>query len=179
LLAHAGAWRRALRAQRSPSADPAQAFVDWMRRQHPRLEDWLSRAEPLGERWISIAQVPFGPKPAVEGDVLLAGDAAGLIAPLAGDGIAMALRGGLLAAAHLAAFLEGAAQPADLRAAYRRAWQREFGPRLRLARLSQVFLLRPALFGLALRLLNASPVLGHYFITHTRDLRPVIEVFSP
>jgi flavin-dependent dehydrogenase len=144
-----------------------------MRRQHPRLDDWISRAAPLGQRWISIAQVPFGPKPAVEGDLLLAGDAAGLIAPLAGDGIAMALRGGALAAEHLAAFLSDQMQPADLRAAYARAWQREFGPRLRLARLSQSFLLRPALFNLALRLLNASPALGRYFVAHTRDLRPV------
>jgi flavin-dependent dehydrogenase len=175
LLAHAGAWARARREMPAAHPDRAQAFVDWMRRQHPRLDDWLGRATPLGERWISIAQVPFGPKPAVEGDVLLAGDAAGLIAPLAGDGIAMALRGGALAAEHLSAFLEGTGQPADLRVAYPRAWRREFGARLRLARLSQVFLLRPALFGLALRLLNASPALGRYFVTHTRDVPRLAE----
>jgi hypothetical protein len=35
-------------------------------------------------------------------------------------------------------------------------------------------MLRPGLFGLALRLLNASPALGRYFVAHTRDPWPVV-----
>ena len=116
----------------------------------------------------------FGPKPPVEADVLMAGDAAGLITPLAGDGIAMALRGGQLAAAHVLAGLRDRQQsPAQLRSAYARAWQREFGARLRVGRFAQAFLLRPRFMAVAVRLLRALPALGAYFVTHTRDLRPL------
>jgi flavin-dependent dehydrogenase len=170
LLAHAGAWANA--GRKAPAgSDRAQAFVDWMRTQDPRLDDWLSQATPLGERWISIAQVSFARKPAVQADVLFVGDAAGLIAPLAGNGIAMALRGGELAAEHLGQFLNGLLDPAGLRTLYPRAWAREFGPRLRLGRLAQAVMLRPRWFAWALRLLRAAPPLGRYVVAHTRDMR--------
>jgi flavin-dependent dehydrogenase len=144
-----------------------------MRTQNPRLEDWLSRATPLSDRWLSIAQVPFGPKRAVVNEVFMAGDAAGLVAPLAGDGIAMALRAGQMAADHVLRFLSGADTPENVTGGYTQSWRREFGPRVRLGRLAQTLMLRPRLFGLALRLLNAAPGLGRFFVSHTRDLRMV------
>jgi len=164
-LAHTSAWQPV-----AAGPESAEHFVAWMRAHSPSLDAWLGRATPLGERWLSVAQVPFGPKPPVESDVLMAGDAAGLIAPLAGDGIAMALRGGQLAAAHLTAGLRGQ-PPQQMRAAYARAWQREFGERLRVGRFVQAVLLRPRWLALALRLMQAVPALGTYLVTHTRDLR--------
>jgi flavin-dependent dehydrogenase len=140
-----------------------------MASQNPRLGDWLARARRLDSRWISIGQVPFAHKAAVERDVLMAGDAAQLIAPVAGDGIAMALRGGQLAAAHVARFLSGRASPADLRREYATAWGRAFGLRLRLARFVQAFMLRPAWLSPGLRLLQAVPPLGSFLMTHTRE----------
>ncbi len=166
-LTHTSAWQPL-----AAGPDSSERFIAWMRAQSPTLGAWLAEATPLGERWLSIAQVPFSPKPPVEGEVLMAGDAAGLIAPLAGDGIAMALRGGQLAAAHITAGLRGQ-PPQQLRAAYARAWQREFGSRLRVGRFAQAFLLRPRWLALGLRLLQAVPALGTYLVTHTRDLRPV------
>jgi flavin-dependent dehydrogenase len=165
LLAHAGAWTRG-----GGRAGP-EAFVAWIRGQLPRLDDWLARAVPLEPRWRSIAQVPFGLKGAVAGEVLLAGDAAGLVAPVAGDGIAMALRGGELAARHLLSWLRGERDAARLLQGYARAWRREFEPRRRLARMAQAFMLRPAWLGPGLRLLRAAPALGRYLVANTRDLR--------
>ncbi len=165
LLAHERAFRAfEARPQRLP------AFIAWMQRQNPRLGAWLSAAQPAG-RWLSISQVPFVGKRAVAGEVLLAGDAAGLIAPLAGDGIAMALRAGLLAAEHCAARLSGPPAPASawLRA-WQRTWDREFGPRLRLARGLQAVLLRPGWAQPALRLLSVAPGLGDRLVRGTRDL---------
>ncbi len=172
LLAHTSAWQRT--GAKGPKA--ADMFIGWIRTQNPRLEAWLGRATPLGDRWLSIAQVPFGPKRAVVGEVLMAGDSAGLVAPLAGDGIAMALRGGQMAAEHIQRFLEGESPPAAITASYARAWRREFGGRVRVGRLAQALMLRPDIFGLALRLLNAVPSLGRYFVTRTRDLQGVADV---
>jgi flavin-dependent dehydrogenase len=147
-------------------------FIQWLRAQNTHLDDWLSRAERLDERWLSVAQVPFGPKPAVEREVLMAGDAAGLITPLAGDGIAMALRGGQLAAEHLLAFLSGAATAPEMCHSYAAAWQRQFSARVHLGRWLQIVMLRPRLLALGLRLLAAAPPLGRYVVAHTRETQP-------
>ena len=167
LLAHSSAFR----AGAGAGPDRVGAFMRWMRARNPRLEAWLSQATPLTGRWLSIAQVPFTGKQPVEGGVLLAGDAAGLIVPLAGDGIAMALRAGALAAEHVTGFLAERVSAATLRRGYAADWQREFGPRLRLARVLQPLMLRPGWLGLGLRLLRAVPRLGQYLVTHTRDPR--------
>jgi flavin-dependent dehydrogenase len=164
LLVHDTIFRRAGAA----GPERVTAFIRWMRAQNPRLDAWLARATPLDERWLSIAQVPFGPKRPVEAEVLMAGDAAGLIVPLAGDGIAMALRGGQLAAEHSARFLSGRCSAVSLMDGYARAWSREFNARLRLGRLLQIVMLRPRLLGLGLRLLSAAPALGRYVVARTR-----------
>ena len=179
LLVHDTIFRRA------GGAGPQRvaAFIRWMRAQNPRLDAWLAGATQLDERWLSIAQVPFGPKRPVVAEVLMAGDAAGLIVPLAGDGIAMALRGGQLAAEHSSRFLSGRCSAASLMDGYARAWSGEFNARLRLGRLLQSVMLRPRLLGLGLSLLNAAPALGRYVVTRTRaapaagSLAPVAENF--
>jgi flavin-dependent dehydrogenase len=169
LLVHEAAFRRAGGA----GAERVPAFIGWMRKQNPRLEAWLSQATQLDERWLSIAQVPFGPKRPVVAEVLMAGDAAGLITPLAGDGIAMALRGGQMAAERVLAYLAGEQTAAEVCQGYARDWRRQFGRRVQLSRLLQVFMLRPRLLGLGLRLLRAAPAMGDYMLTHTREAREV------
>jgi flavin-dependent dehydrogenase len=164
LLVHESVFQRVSRGK----PDPIATFTDWMQKQNPRLEAWLSQARRVDDRWLSIAQVPFGPKRPVVSDVLMAGDSAGLIAPLAGDGIAMALRGGQMAAEHSLMLLAGSLSSTQLIRGYARAWQGEFGARLRLGRVLQPLMLRPRLLGPALRLLNAAPALARYLVTHTR-----------
>ena len=154
-----------------PGPERVPAFIDWMRKHNPRLDAWLSQATQLDERWLSIAQVPFGPKRPVINEILMAGDSAGLITPLAGDGIAMALRGGQLAAERMVAFLLGSQSATAFCNGYARDWRREFAGRVRLGRLLQVFMLRPWLLGFGLRLLNAAPGMGEYMVTHTREAR--------
>lgn len=159
------------RADRLSAAGGLDGFVRWMGEQNPALGDWLSDAEPLLPRWESIAQVSFAPKPPVEGDLLFTGDAAGLIAPLAGNGMGMALDGGQLVAAHIADYLRGAVDAAGLRAGYASAWKTQFSGRLRLGRALQAMLLRPPVMDAALRVANSIPALGEYAVLHTRDAR--------
>ena len=100
--------------RRQRTGDPIANFIDWMGIQNPSLGEWLSQAKRI-QPWIAIAQVSFLPKPAMEQDVLMAGDAAGLIVPLAGDGIAMALEGGRLASECLDRYLSGEWAAGDVR----------------------------------------------------------------
>jgi flavin-dependent dehydrogenase len=147
------------------------SFIRWMKQQNTPLRLWLDQAEQITERWLSIGQVPFIRKRAVVNDVLMAGDAAGLIAPVAGDGIAMALHGGRMAATYAADYLENRISADELRDKYNHDWHRIFNTRLRLGRVLQAIMFRPRLLAPTLKILNAVPPVGSFLVNHTRDTR--------
>lgn len=145
-------------------------FVAWMTEQNPALREWLSSAGQISP-WHSIAQVSFAPRAPVDRDVLMAGDSAGLIAPLAGDGMSMALQAGLLAAGWAGDFLAGRVTSESLRRGYARAWQHEFGQRLNVGRVLQAVMLRPRMLSPGLRAAVLAPALGSFFVARTRSTR--------
>jgi flavin-dependent dehydrogenase len=105
--------------------------------QNPHLADILSHAEQLYAQPEVINEISFAPKQPVEQHILMLGDAAGLITPLCGNGMAMALHGAALAAPLADQFLRGQVARPALEAAYAQAWQRTFGARLRVGRAVQ------------------------------------------
>jgi menaquinone-9 beta-reductase len=146
-----------------------EPFVHWMCSKNLFLQSWFHWAERIHERWISIAQVPFSRKPLITQDVLMTGDAAGLIAPLAGNGISMALDGGMMAASYLGCYLSGEMSLSNLLVRYPLTWRKKFGVRLNLGRLLQPITLNPRLVSLTLRLFSAAPSLGRLMVMHTRS----------
>ena len=145
-------------------------FIDWMGTQNQHLGHWLAQATPVYPEWLSIAQVSLITKTPVEQDILIAGDAGGMIAPLAGDGMAMALHSGTLAAMSLDRYLTHAQDTQAMTHDYARIWRKTFESRLRLGRMLQSVMLRPTLLAPGLQLLNQVPPLGNWIIKHTRDL---------
>ena len=105
--------------------------------QNPHLADILRHAERLYAQPEVINEISFAPKQPVEQHLLLLGDAAGLITPLCGNGMAMALHGAALAAPLADQFLRGQLARPALEAAYAEAWHRTFGARLRVGRAVQ------------------------------------------
>lgn len=152
---------------------PVERFIQWMCAQNPHLAAWLSGAIPVDPAWLSIGQVPFMNKSSLEGDVLMAGDAAGMIAPLAGDGMAMALHSGRLAARAVEHYLAHEVSAEAMKQNYARSWDRTFHSRIRLGRLLQSVMLRPALLTPGLHILNRFPALGHFIVAQTRNLHLV------
>ncbi len=152
------------------AAGGVTAFVEWMGAQNPALGAWLDAATPRLDRWRVISQVPFVDKTAVEREMLMVGDAAGLITPLAGNGMGMALDGGRTVAAHVDDYLHGETTAEQLLRGYTSAWRRQFGRRMQVGRFAQTWLLRPSLLTLGLRALKAVPPLGDFFIRQTRDV---------
>ncbi len=150
-------------------SDSVPAFIEWMAQQNPILARRLRAAEQVHDRWLSVSQVPFMRKKLVENDVLMIGDAAGMITPLTGDGMEMALHSGQIAARHLHAFLAGESSTQHLFDAYTSEWERTFVRRLRLGRMMQSVMLRPALFSPAVKLLNWAPAVGDYLFNATRN----------
>lgn len=152
----------------SPNA--ISCFIDWMCADNPQLGAWLAAAEPLYPDWLSIAQVSLATKTPLEGDIFCAGDAAGMIAPLAGEGMAMALHSGMLAAHVLDEYLTHQLDAGAAKRRYAEEWQRTFATRLRLGRTLQSIMLNPAILAPGLRLMSVFPTVGNWLVNHTRDL---------
>jgi flavin-dependent dehydrogenase len=105
--------------------------------QNPHLRRILNEAEHLYAQPEVINEISFAPKTSVEQHVLMCGDAAGLITPLCGNGMAMAIHGASLAVTHTDAFLRGQLTRLAFEAAYSQAWQRQFASRLWMGRAVQ------------------------------------------
>jgi flavin-dependent dehydrogenase len=148
--------------------------------------DWLSALD--SPRWDGVAQamaarspslrrrlealIPEGPPSAVARvrtaapaapRSLSVGDAAGMIAPLCGDGQAMALESALLMAD-----LMGRTEPSRLAGEWSRAWSRRFAARIRVGRALQSLLLHPWGAELAVGLVNLYPPAARRFLQATR-----------
>jgi len=156
-------------AQSDRSSTQVEGFIDWMKTQNSALGAWLSYAQAAYKPWLSIAHIPFVERQVVVNDVLMVGDAAELIAPVAGDGIAMALQSSQMVSELLDQYLNLQISAEMLRRQYTALWWDTFRVRLPLSRILQEFMLRPNWLIPGLRLMNAVPSLGRFLITHTRD----------
>ncbi|PIQ27704.1 hypothetical protein COW36_07360 [bacterium (Candidatus Blackallbacteria) CG17_big_fil_post_rev_8_21_14_2_50_48_46] len=125
--------------------------------QNPHLKRLLAERQSLYEKPLVIAQVHFLPKaPQLEG-ILMVGDSAGMIAPLSGNGMSMALRAAVLLADQLPAYLSGKIPFGLLEEYYRQGWNRLFRKRIQTGALLQQFLLQPQSADLLMRGLQPFP----------------------
>ncbi|PSL34812.1 NAD(P)/FAD-dependent oxidoreductase [Chitinophaga ginsengisoli] len=108
---------------------------------NPHLKEVLEHSRPLFERPLTISQVSFAEKQKVDGHILMTGDTAGLIHPLCGNGMAMAIHSAKIAAEHVMAFLSGRlSSRQELEMSYTRSWKKEFNKRIQAGKLlSAVF----------------------------------------
>lgn len=139
--------------------------------ENPYLRELLTYARKNWTEPLSISQISFAEKSQVENHILMLGDAAGLITPLCGNGMSMALHAGSLAAAQAAPFLQGAISRHEMEVRYKSAWRKEFASRLRAGRALQSVFGDPFLSkGLILAGRNL-PMLAKWIIgqTHGKD----------
>lgn len=105
--------------------------------QNPYLASIWARAERLWERPQAISQVHFAPRSLIENQVVMLGDAAGLIPPLCGNGMSMAFESSALLAPLLDHYLRGHRSRQELEQAYARTWRQHFAVRLQTGQLLQ------------------------------------------
>ncbi|MEO1010048.1 MAG: NAD(P)/FAD-dependent oxidoreductase [Bacteroidota bacterium] len=135
---------------------------------NPFLNRFLEKAVPLFSEPLAIAQVSFAKKEAVTNHILMCGDSAGLIHPLCGNGMAMAIHAAKLASEQIHAYLENPKHTrGQMETAYQKLWQKNFGQRLRMGRWLQRLLLNPRFSNLALRTITKSPYLVQNIIRQT------------
>jgi len=136
-------------------------------KKNPRLRELFSQVYVLYDQPLTISQISFAKKTQVENHILFIGDAAGMITPLCGNGMSMALRGSKIAASCLEKFFGKGCSREEMEAAYQHAWNRAFARRLRTGRILQHFFGNPFLSSLLISLLKPFPFLIRAIIRRT------------
>ena len=111
--------------------------------ENPLLADRLATLRRIWDKPVSASQLFFSPTTPFAADVCLIGDAAGMIAPLFGDGMTMALTSGVYAAGEAGRFLRSETSATAFVARYSRTWKRAFWRRMMLGQISHATLSNP------------------------------------
>ncbi|MEN2280536.1 NAD(P)/FAD-dependent oxidoreductase [Algoriphagus sp. SE2] len=101
---------------------------------NPFLKRLFSESEFLLDKPEVINEINFEPKKLVENHILMAGDAAGLITPLCGNGMAMAIQSGKIAAETILHYKERS----EIEQKYELEWKKLFQRRLWVGRKTQL-----------------------------------------
>jgi flavin-dependent dehydrogenase len=150
------------------------AFVETIRSEEPALEALYARHEPAQEGYLSSEPVIFRARSAVEGGVFMIGDASGVIDPLTGNGMAMAVQSALLAAPMLLRLLESPSQRTKIEDEYRALHHRFFARRIAWSRRVALLLSRPRLLDAALATVRSKSI-GAALLRRTRGSREEVE----
>jgi flavin-dependent dehydrogenase len=103
----------------------------------------------------------------VEDHILFIGDAAGMIPPLAGNGMSMALHGSKIAYRCIDTYLKGQTVRYEMEQEYTDQWNRQFGRRLWVGRLLQAWFGSERRTNLLLYSLKPFPKLVSFLIRQT------------
>jgi menaquinone-9 beta-reductase len=104
---------------------------------NPHLKKIFAAAEKKMAEPVTISQISFDKKEQVQNHILFAGDAAGMITPLCGNGMSMALLGSKIAFTNIDMFLKNEISRNEMEMNYGRTWKKQFGGRLKAGRLIQ------------------------------------------
>lgn len=144
-------------------------LLAYLGRQNVHLGERLHGKASILDKPIAASNLAFKPRDPFWGDVCMVGDSAGMISPLCGDGMAMALHGGRMVASHASAFLKGSLSPKDVRRSYNREWRKAFSTRMRIGDvLQRMFIGPPEVTRLGLSVMNRVPALTRWLISATR-----------
>ncbi|WP_432670800.1 NAD(P)/FAD-dependent oxidoreductase [Flavobacterium sp. SM2513] len=132
------------------------------------LKEILENSESVFENPLTISQISFDDKKAVENHVLMIGDSAGLIHPLCGNGMAMAIHSAKIASELIHNSLKNKTFSRDkLELQYQQNWNDTFKNRLKMGRVLSYFLLNPFLTKISLKTMTQFPSIFKYIIKKT------------
>jgi flavin-dependent dehydrogenase len=135
--------------------------------QNPHLKKIFAGSKFLYEAPLTISQISFDKKTQVENHVLMTGDAAGMITPLCGNGMSMALHASKIAAKQINLFLEARISRAEMEEEYAREWNQEFSQRLKMGRRIQSLFGSKWLTNSFISLVKPFPAIISYLVRRT------------
>ena len=149
-------------------------FQEFVLKKNPHLKQVLENSKLLFEKPLTISQISFEKKLPVENHILMIGDTAGLIHPLCGNGMAMAIHSAKIASDLVEKFLSNKIKSRlVLEKKYTKKWNFNFKNRLRMGRVLAKLLLHPKLSTILLRILIIVPFALKFIIKKTHG-KPIL-----
>ncbi|APQ19078.1 NAD(P)/FAD-dependent oxidoreductase [Maribacter hydrothermalis] len=135
---------------------------------NPYLKSFLSNAIPNFAQPLTIAQISFDKKDSVVNHMLMCGDTAGLIHPLCGNGMAMAIHSAKIASELVVRFFnEPDYTRYQLELDYKKSWNKTFSNRLWFGRKLQRILMNENMVSIGIRTVGKSQRLLKFIINKT------------
>ena len=138
------------------------------------LRKIFKETSPVFEKPLTISQVSFQTKNPVEDHIIMCGDTAGMIHPLCGNGMGMAISSAKLASTRILQFLNGEIKTREgLEKQYLRDWNKEFKIRLKTGHFIAWLFRNQTISQIAYSILKRIPSLLPKMIkfTHGKQLR--------
>ena len=132
------------------------------------LKEIFQSSEALFEKPLSISQISFETKKPVENHILMCGDSAGMIHPLCGNGMSMAIQSAQLASNLILNYFNGEIETRkELEKQYIRQWNRKFSLRLKAGHFIAMLFRKDTIASVLLQILKKLPFLLPIIIKQT------------
>ena len=136
--------------------------------QNAFLKEIFSESTPIFEKALTISQISFETKKPVENHIIFCGDSAGMIHPLCGNGMSMAIQSAQIASKLILNFLNGKGMTRDqLEKNYIRQWNRQFKWRLNAGHFIALLFRNDSIAAFLLQVLKRLPFLMPIIIKQT------------
>jgi flavin-dependent dehydrogenase len=145
-----------------------EEFQEKIMGENRQLKGFFTKARPLFEKPLTISQISFAKKSIIENHVFMLGDSAGLIHPLCGNGMAMAIHSAkIFSELYLEEIRNKKGGRETLEYAYKKAWKANFSERLRTGSRIQRLLLNNTAASFAYTTMSRFPSILPYIIKKT------------
>jgi flavin-dependent dehydrogenase len=135
--------------------------------QNPLLKHIFQNSDPLESKPVVINEISFATKSPVENHILMTGDSAGMITPLCGNGMAMAIHSAQIVSGLVMKFFRNEISRQQLEQAYTKEWKSQFAFRLKTGRTIQKFFGNQSLSQFVVKLALNSPLISKMIIKNT------------
>ncbi|MEE9406513.1 MAG: NAD(P)/FAD-dependent oxidoreductase [Polaribacter sp.] len=132
------------------------------------LKEIFNNSEVIFEKPLTISQISFETKKLVENHILMCGDSAGMIHPLCGNGMSMAIQSAQLASKLILNYLNDKIESRNkLEKQYIRQWNRKFSFRLKAGHFIAMLFRKDRIASILLQILKKLPFLLPIIIKQT------------
>jgi len=135
--------------------------------QNPYLEDLFKNAKFHWDNPLTINEISFAAKEPVFDHILMTGDAAGMITPLAGNGMSLAIHASKILCEEITSYLSGETGRIQLEKNYAKRWNANFQQRLWYGRKIQTLFGNTTLSNFAVNLVKNSAPISRFLMKQT------------
>lgn len=134
---------------------------------NPHLKNIFTNSDIVSGFPVTISQISFDKKSPVEQHILMLGDAAGMITPLCGNGMSMALHSSKIAASLIVLYLQKKLSLPQLEQQYGQQWKNTFASRMQAGRILQRFFGNNSTSNIFVQTFKRMPFLANTIIKKT------------